>query len=405
MRGLVGASDGVEGGSKELLTGFISGAETTIEIEDDGLGHGASSGSQGALVSGLSYFDRWPPGLPFGWPGCAGVFFLGLPFGQPPFLAFRRAAAALARLVARPACAARTLPMSAPHLGHFSLLILRHYRRCPCVRHVHLGPGPNMAALPSQSVKIRLCKTPKWTFKALTIPIWLGIVGGMAGKFVAYYRVSTTKQGINGLGMDAQRDAVARYLNGGDWKLIAEFAEVESGKRNNRQEMEKAIALCRREGATLLIAKLDRLARNAAFLLNLRDSGVDFIAVDMPHADKFTVGIMALVAEKERDMISQRTRDGLAAAKRRGIKLGNPRPAQALKVAQTANLARADAYATSLLPVAQEIRAAHVTTLRKIARCLNARGFKTPNHKAFKAQSVKNLLERTAGAAAAQKPT
>ena len=155
----------------------------------------------------------------------------------------------------------------------------------------------------------------------------------------------------------------ARYLNGGDWKLIAGFAEVESGKRNNRQEMVKAIALCRREGATLLIAKLDRLTRNAAFLLNLRDSGVDFIATDMPHADKFTVGIMALV----RDLISQRTRDGLAAARRRGIKLGNPRPALALDAAQTANLARADAYARSLFPVIQEIRAAHVTALRKIA--------------------------------------
>jgi DNA invertase Pin-like site-specific DNA recombinase len=223
----------------------------------------------------------------------------------------------------------------------------------------------------------------------------------MTGKFVGYYRVSTNKQGINGLGMDAQRDAVARYLNGGDWKLIAEFAEVESGKHNNRQEMEKAIALCRHQGATLLIAKLDRLARNAAFLLNLRDSGVDFIAVDMPHADKFTVGIMALVAEKERDMISQRTKDGLAAAKRRGTKLGNPRPAQALKAAQTAKLARADAYAKGLLPVIEEIRAAHVTTLRKMAQCLNARGFKTPNSKSFKAQSVKNLVERIAVAAAA----
>jgi DNA invertase Pin-like site-specific DNA recombinase len=226
----------------------------------------------------------------------------------------------------------------------------------------------------------------------------------MTGKFVAYYRVSTTKQGINGLGMDAQRDAVARYLNGGDWKLIGEFAEVESGKRNNRQEMEKAIALCRKEGATLLIAKLDRLARNAAFLLNLRDSGVDFIAVDMPHADKFTVGIMALVAEKERDMISQRTRDGLAAARRRGIKLGNPRPTQALKVAQAANLASADAYARRLIPVVREIRAAHVTALRQIAQCLNARGYMTPHGKAFKAQSVKNLLERVAGSAAAPEP-
>ena len=226
----------------------------------------------------------------------------------------------------------------------------------------------------------------------------------MTGKFVAYYRVSTDKQGISGLGMDAQKQAVANYLNGGSWNLLAEFAEVETGKRSDRQELVKAVALCRKEGATLLIAKLDRLARNAAFLLNLRDSGVNFVATDMPHADRFTVGVMALVAEKEAEMISQRTKDGLAAAKRRGIKLGNPRPAQALKVAQTANLARADAYAKSLLPVIEEIRAAHVTTLRKMAQCLNARGFKTPNNKGFKAQSVKNLLERMAVAAAAPEP-
>ena len=113
--------------------------------------------------------------------------------------------------------------------------------------------------------------------------------------------------------------------------MLAEFAEVESGKRANREELMKAIALCRKQKATLVIAKLDRLARNAAFLLNLRDSGVDFVAVDMPHADKFTVGIMALVAEKERDLISQRTKDGLAAAKRRGIRLGNPNPAEAIR--------------------------------------------------------------------------
>ena len=216
----------------------------------------------------------------------------------------------------------------------------------------------------------------------------------MKGKFVAYYRVSTTKQGINGLGMDAQKKSVWDYLNGGNWKLIGEFAEVETGKRNDRQELLKAIALCRKQGATLLIAKLDRLARNAAFLLNLRDSGVDFIAVDMPHADKFTVGIMALVAEKERDMISQRTKDGLAAAKRRGIKLGNPHPAEAVKNAVKANAKRTEAYAHGLAPVIKEIQAAHVTTLRGIAQCLNARGFKTPNGKAFAPQSVKNVLAR-----------
>jgi DNA invertase Pin-like site-specific DNA recombinase len=218
----------------------------------------------------------------------------------------------------------------------------------------------------------------------------------MKGKFVAYYRVSTTKQGVNGLGMEAQRDAVRTYLNGGNWKLIAEFAEVETGKHNNREELVKAIALCRKEKAKLLIAKLDRLARNAAFLLNLRDSGVDFIAVDMPHADKFTVGIMALVAEKERDMISQRTKDGLAVARKRGIKLGNPRPMKAVKRALAVKKERADAYAANLAGVIREIQDAHVKSLRGIARCLNARGFKTPNGKTFQPQSVKNLIDRAA---------
>jgi DNA invertase Pin-like site-specific DNA recombinase len=218
--------------------------------------------------------------------------------------------------------------------------------------------------------------------------------GLVNGKFVAYYRVSTTKQGINGLGMDAQKQAVASYLDGGNWKLLAEFAEVETGKKSNRQELAKALALCRKEKAVLLIAKLDRLARNAAFLLNLRDAGVDFIAVDMPHADRFTVGIMALVAEKERDMISQRTKDGLAAAKRRGTKLGNPHPMQAVRRAVETNIKRANNYAESLVPVIKEIQKAHVTSLRGIAQCLSARGFKTPNGKAFAAQSVKNLLER-----------
>ena len=216
----------------------------------------------------------------------------------------------------------------------------------------------------------------------------------MNGKFVAYYRVSTIKQGMNGLGMESQKEFIKNYLNGGKWELIGEFAEVESGKNDNREELQKAVALCRKRKATLVIAKLDRLARNAAFLLNLRDSGVDFVAVDMPHADKFTVGIMALVAEKERDLISQRTKDGLAAAKRRGIKLGNPNPAKAIQCALEANVKRANRYAENLLPVVREIQGAGVATLRGIANCLNVRGFKTPRGGAFAAQSVKNLLGR-----------
>jgi len=224
----------------------------------------------------------------------------------------------------------------------------------------------------------------------------------MTGKFVAYYRVSTSKQGLNGLGMDAQKQAVTNYLNGGSWNLLAEFSEVESGKRNDRQQLAKAIAFCRKEQATLLIAKLDRLARNAAFLLNLRDSGVDFIAVDMPHADRFTVGIMALVAEREREMISQRTKDGLAAARRRGTKLGNPRPAKAVQSAVKANIDRADVYAASLMPVIEEIKRAHVSSLREIAQCLNARGFKTANGRSFAPQTVKNVVERATASLARQ---
>lgn len=215
----------------------------------------------------------------------------------------------------------------------------------------------------------------------------------MKGKFVAYYRVSTFHQGANGLGMEAQKTAVQTFLNGGAWELLGEFAEVESGKHKQRPELDKAIALCRKTKARLLIAKLDRLARNAAFLLNLRDSGVDFLAVDMPHADKFTVGIMALVAEKERDMISQRTKDGLAAAKRRGTKLGNPHLSQARASAVVANQRKAADHAASIAPIIKQIKKAGVSSLRGIAQCLNARGCKTPNGKEFAAQSVKNLLK------------
>ena len=145
------------------------------------------------------------------------------------------------------------------------------------------------------------------------------------GKFIAYYRVSTARQGQSGLGLEAQRKAVDDYLNGGDWKLVEEFTEVESGKRNDRPKLDAALAACRKHRATLVVAKLDRLSRNAAFLLLLRDSKVDFKCADMPEADRFTVGILALVAEREAEMTSKRTRDALAAAKARGVKLGNPR--------------------------------------------------------------------------------
>jgi len=142
---------------------------------------------------------------------------------------------------------------------------------------------------------------------------------------VAYYRVSTPKQGRSGLGLEAQRHAVEGYLNGGDWQIVGEFTEIETGKRADRPALAKALAMCRLHGARLVIAKLDRLSRNAHFLLGLKESGVDFVAADMPNANRLTVGIMAMVAEDEAQRISQRTKAALAAAKRRGVKLGGDR--------------------------------------------------------------------------------
>jgi DNA invertase Pin-like site-specific DNA recombinase len=225
----------------------------------------------------------------------------------------------------------------------------------------------------------------------------------MNGKFVSYLRVSSQHQGMDGLGMEGQRRAIEHYLNGGHWTLLAEFKEVETGKRKDRPELEKAIALCVKEKATLLIAKLDRLARNAAFLLGLMESGVKFKAIDMPDADHFTIGILAMVAEKEARDISARTKAGLESARLRGTKLGNPRPAGAVKAAVAARQKQAKAFAENLRPVIEELRLAHVNTLRGLAECLNRRGYKTSNGKTFAAQSVKNLLATIEAGAATQR--
>nr|WP_321182344.1 recombinase family protein [Methylobacterium sp. Leaf122] len=145
--------------------------------------------------------------------------------------------------------------------------------------------------------------------------------------FVAYLRVSTQRQGRSGLGLEAQRKAVADFLAGGSWRHVAELVEVESGARDARPRLAEALALCRLHGATLVIAKLDRLSRDAAFLLNLQKAGVRFVAADMPEANELVelvVGIMAVVAQAERKMISARTKAALAAAKAWGVRLGNP---------------------------------------------------------------------------------
>jgi DNA invertase Pin-like site-specific DNA recombinase len=149
-----------------------------------------------------------------------------------------------------------------------------------------------------------------------------------SGKWVSYLRVSTDAQGSSGLGIEAQRKAVETYLNGVSWTLAQEFIEVESGKRsNNRPQLAAALMACKKLKAKLIVAKLDRLARNVAFISKLMEAGVEFVACDFPHANKLTIHILAAVAEHERELISSRTKEALAAAKARGKKLGGPKQA------------------------------------------------------------------------------
>jgi DNA invertase Pin-like site-specific DNA recombinase len=205
---------------------------------------------------------------------------------------------------------------------------------------------------------------------------------GSIPAFVAYYRVSTQKQGHSGLGLEAQRDAVARHVASVGGVIAAEFQEVESGKRADRPELARAISAARVKRAVLVIAKLDRLTRNVAFLANLMDGGVEFVACDNPHATKFTIHILAAVAEHEREMISQRTRAALAAAKARGVRLGNPNlrggGATAAAAATAAKTALADEYAADVRPFIDAARRAGAVTLGDLARALSARGVRTP---------------------------
>jgi DNA invertase Pin-like site-specific DNA recombinase len=214
------------------------------------------------------------------------------------------------------------------------------------------------------------------------------------GRFVSYGRVSTDKQGKSGLGLDAQRRAVRDYLNGGTWSLIGEFTEVESGKRNERPELAKALAACKRQKAKLVIAKLDRLSRNLAFIATLMDSGVEFVAVDNPHANKLTVHILAAVAQHEREMIAQRTKDALQAAKARGVVLGNPRLADVRDRAVASLKADADRFAKNIAPIIREIQSTGVASHRAIARSLNARGVATARGGAWTAVQVGSILRR-----------
>jgi DNA invertase Pin-like site-specific DNA recombinase len=222
------------------------------------------------------------------------------------------------------------------------------------------------------------------------------------GRFVAYYRVSTVKQGISGLGLEAQQEAVRTHLNGGKWKMVSEVTEVESGKRKDRPALAEALALCRIHGATLIIAKLDRLARNVHFISSLMEAGVEFVAVDFPQANRLTIHILAAVAEHEAEMISQRTKAALAAAKARGVVLGGDRgniASEARKGAKASREVRsavAEKRAADLLPVIRHIQGAGASSLRDIAAELNEKGIPTPRGGDWSAVQVSRVLSRAA---------
>jgi DNA invertase Pin-like site-specific DNA recombinase len=215
-------------------------------------------------------------------------------------------------------------------------------------------------------------------------------------KFVAYYRVSTQRQGASGLGLHVQKSMVRSFIRD-DQKIIKEYTEIESGKVNSRPQLTAAIDYALQHNATLLIAKLDRLSRNAQFILNLRDSKVPFIAVDMPDANTLTIGLLAIIAQHEREQISERTKRALQAKKQRGYKLGNPdnlsdkarKEAEKIRT-KNANDHNANKQATELIRLYKETGLNYT----QIANKLNEQGLRTRNNKDFLPATVRRLYLR-----------
>jgi len=241
-------------------------------------------------------------------------------------------------------------------------------------------------------------------------------MGPKIRKFVSYCRVSTAKQGRSGLGLEAQRTAINDFLNCGEWKLVAEYVEIETGKNDDRPELRKALHRAKVTGATLVIAKLDRLSRNLRFIAELQESKVKFVCADMPDATELTIHIFASLAQHERKVISERTKRALQAVKeleadpikakeRRKLgkrPLGNPNGARALQRAGKGNtaavaevIAKADRHAQDVLPIIDDISAAGITGLRGIAAELNARGILTARSGQWYPMTVRNLLARS----------
>ena len=226
------------------------------------------------------------------------------------------------------------------------------------------------------------------------------------GAFVTYCRVSTARQGRSGLGLEAQRAAVNGYLNGGDWRVVGEFVEVESGRNSDRPELAKALACARLHRAALVVSKVDRLTRSLAFLSKLLEAGVDVRFCDLPQIEgptgRFMLQQMASVAELEAGMIGDRTRKALAAAKARGVKLGGTRagvkPTLAHRaMGNLAKAAKASARAADLAPTLAELRESGLTSLGALAQALNDRQIPTARGGLWSAVQVQRVLDRLAG--------
>jgi DNA invertase Pin-like site-specific DNA recombinase len=208
--------------------------------------------------------------------------------------------------------------------------------------------------------------------------------------FVAYYRVSTARQGESGLGLDAQRAAVAKYVHGKN-PLLAEFTEIESGKKNDRPQLAAALAASKRFKATLIIAKLDRLARNVAFISNLMECATEFVACDMPHANRLTIHILAAIAEHEREMISARTVAALEQVKARGVSLGNPHWRDSIAKARAS---RKSMHSSDRIQTLISSHRSQGKSLKQIADTLNEFGIRTPTGARWYASSVRSELQR-----------
>lgn len=225
------------------------------------------------------------------------------------------------------------------------------------------------------------------------------------GNFVSYIRVSTDKQGDSGLGLEAQQSSIRNFLNGGDWQLLGEFVEVESGRKRDRQALAQALEMCRESGATLIIAELSRISRLVSHISMIMDSDVRFVCVDAPNAGRFELHIRAAVAEEQARFISEKTTAALKAAKARGVKLGGFRgyvptgkgTAASAARARAGKMAKADATAADIAPVIADLRASGVTSLTSIAKALNERGIPTARGGKWQAVQVQRVLARLEG--------